>query len=135
MTFRIHALPPDAFAPLFALSDAELAERNALRRIVTTQPGAPCRVSLADAAPGETVILLNYTHLPAASPYQSRHAIYVREGAAQAHPEPGAVPEVLLSGHHERVRAWRQAKAEEITRERRPDLWDRLAQDRGPSRH
>lgn len=96
MTFRIHALPPDAFAPLFALSDAELAERNALRRIVTTQPGAPCRVSLADAAPGETVILLNYTHLPAASPYQSRHAIYVREGAAQAHPEPGAVPEVLL---------------------------------------
>ena len=45
------------------------------------------------------------------------------------------VPEVLLSGHHERVRAWRQAKAEEITRERRPDLWDRFAQDRDPSRH
>ena len=33
------------------------------------------------------------------------------------------VPEVLLSGHHENVRAWRRAKAEEITRERRPDLW------------
>ena len=45
------------------------------------------------------------------------------------------VPEVLLSGHHERVRAWRQARAEEITRERRPDLWDRFAQDRDPSRH
>ena len=45
------------------------------------------------------------------------------------------VPEVLLSGHHEKVRAWRQAKAEEITRERRPDLWDRFAQDRDPSRH
>mgnify|MGYP001433030339 CR=1 FL=1 len=45
------------------------------------------------------------------------------------------VPEVLLSGHHEKVRAWRQAKAEEITRERRPDLWDRFAQDRDPPRH
>lgn len=35
------------------------------------------------------------------------------------------VPEVLLSGHHGRVRAWRQEQAERITRERRPDLWDR----------
>lgn len=33
------------------------------------------------------------------------------------------VPEVLLSGDHEKVRAWRRARAEEITRERRPDLW------------
>jgi tRNA (guanine37-N1)-methyltransferase len=33
------------------------------------------------------------------------------------------VPEVLVSGDHERVRAWRQAEAEKVTRERRPDLW------------
>ncbi len=33
------------------------------------------------------------------------------------------VPEVLTSGHHERVRAWRLDQAEETTRERRPDLW------------
>lgn len=33
------------------------------------------------------------------------------------------VPEVLLSGHHEKIRAWRQAQAEELTRQRRPDLW------------
>lgn len=33
------------------------------------------------------------------------------------------VPEVLLSGHHEKIRAWRQAQAEEVTRKRRPDLW------------
>ena len=45
------------------------------------------------------------------------------------------VPEVLLSGNHAKVRAWRQAKAEEITRERRPDLWDRFAHDRDLSRH
>ena len=36
-----------------------------------------------------------------------------------------AVPEVLLSGHHEKVRAWRRAASERITRERRPDLWER----------
>jgi len=36
-----------------------------------------------------------------------------------------AVPDVLLSGHHERIRAWRRAEAERITRERRPDLWAR----------
>jgi tRNA (guanine37-N1)-methyltransferase len=37
--------------------------------------------------------------------------------------EGRAVPEVLVSGHHERVRAWRRAEAERTTRERRPDLW------------
>jgi tRNA (guanine37-N1)-methyltransferase len=40
------------------------------------------------------------------------------------------VPEVLLSGHHEKVRAWRLAEAERITRERRPDLWDRYVAGR-----
>lgn len=34
------------------------------------------------------------------------------------------VPEVLMSGHHEKIRRWRQEKAEETTRLRRPDLWD-----------
>jgi tRNA (guanine37-N1)-methyltransferase len=33
------------------------------------------------------------------------------------------VPEVLLSGHHQRVKEWRQAAAEELTKQRRPDLW------------
>jgi tRNA (guanine37-N1)-methyltransferase len=36
-----------------------------------------------------------------------------------------AVPEVLVSGDHQRVHAWRQAEAERLTRERRPDLWRR----------
>jgi len=36
------------------------------------------------------------------------------------------VPEVLLSGDHERIAAWRAAEAERLTRERRPDLWDKL---------
>lgn len=33
------------------------------------------------------------------------------------------VPDVLMSGHHEKIRAWRKLKAEETTRLRRPDLW------------
>ena len=37
-------------------------------------------------------------------------------------------PEILLSGHHEKIRAWRLAQAERITRERRPDLWDRYVE-------
>jgi tRNA (guanine37-N1)-methyltransferase len=35
------------------------------------------------------------------------------------------VPEVLISGHHEKVRTWRRRQAEAVTRERRPDLWQR----------
>lgn len=33
------------------------------------------------------------------------------------------VPEVLLSGHHENIDKWRLAQAEEVTRQRRPDLY------------
>jgi tRNA (guanine37-N1)-methyltransferase len=43
------------------------------------------------------------------------------------------VPEVLLSGHHERIQAWRLAEAERTTRERRPDLWSRYTADRAHS--
>ena len=39
--------------------------------------------------------------------------------------EGRAVPEVLLSGHHDRIRQWRQEQRERVTRERRPDLWER----------
>jgi tRNA (guanine37-N1)-methyltransferase len=35
------------------------------------------------------------------------------------------VPEVLVSGHHEKVKAWRREEAERLTRERRPDMWSR----------
>jgi tRNA (guanine37-N1)-methyltransferase len=44
-----------------------------------------------------------------------------------------AVPEVLLSGHHANIAAWRRARAEELTRARRPDLWDRLTCTRAPA--
>src|SRR5262249_10327783 len=38
--------------------------------------------------------------------------------------EGQSIPDVLLSGDHAKVAAWRRAEAERITRERRPDLWE-----------
>lgn len=38
------------------------------------------------------------------------------------------VPPVLLGGHHRNIRQWRLEQAEEITRQRRPDLWERYRQ-------
>ena len=37
--------------------------------------------------------------------------------------EGAAIPEVLTSGDHAKIAAWRRAQAERLTRERRPDLW------------
>ncbi|NNF23893.1 MAG: tRNA (guanosine(37)-N1)-methyltransferase TrmD [Rhodobacteraceae bacterium] len=33
------------------------------------------------------------------------------------------IPDILLSGHHAKIADWRQAEAERLTKERRPDLW------------
>jgi tRNA (guanine37-N1)-methyltransferase len=38
-----------------------------------------------------------------------------------------AVPEVLLSGNHRAIAAWRRAEAEKTTQQRRPDMWARYA--------
>lgn len=96
MSFRILPLPRADFAPLFGLGAAELARHGVIRVTASGHPGWPCRVSLDDAQPGETLLLLHHTHIAdPASPYRSGYAIYVREGAEEAHPEPGAVPPVL----------------------------------------
>ncbi|MEZ5779890.1 MAG: DUF1203 domain-containing protein [Paracoccaceae bacterium] len=97
MDFQIHALPAERFQHLFDLDDQELAKIGAMRRTVTDYPGTPCRVSLADARPGETVLLLNYEHLPELSPFRASHAIYVRKDAPMARPAKGEVPDVLAS--------------------------------------
>ena len=80
MSFRITGLPAEAFAPLFALGDEELAARTAVRRVVDEPHSVPCRVSLEDAAPGETVVLTHFEHHAVDSPFRASHAIYVREG-------------------------------------------------------
>jgi len=38
------------------------------------------------------------------------------------------IPEVLISGDHAKIAAWRRAEAERLTRERRPDLWNAFLQ-------
>ena len=47
------------------------------------------------------------------------HPQYTRPADWRGHP----IPEVLLSGNHARIAAWRRAQSEAITQERRPDLW------------
>jgi tRNA (guanine37-N1)-methyltransferase len=44
-----------------------------------------------------------------------------------------AVPEVLVSGNHERIRVWRRGEAEAATRTRRPDLWQRYVAAKRPT--
>lgn len=95
MSSQLHALAPDPFESLFAMSANELAGHRVVRMTVDSKPGYPCRVSLADADIGETVILVNFEHLSAATPYRSAHAIIVRENAKQAFPGTGVVPEIF----------------------------------------
>lgn len=95
MTFRIHALPHEAFAPLFDLDDVALRRARARRVTVDSDPGYPCRVSLEDARVGETVILVNHTSMPAETPFRATFGIFVRKGAATAHPEPDEVPDAI----------------------------------------
>lgn len=83
MSFRISGLPAEPFAELFALSDEALAERRAIRMVADSDRGFPCRISLTDARRGDTVILLNYEHQAANTPYYSNYAIFVREGEQQ----------------------------------------------------
>jgi hypothetical protein len=92
MHFRIQGLPAEDFAPLFALSDDELAQHGAVRRIADGP--RPCRISLTDAKPGDELILVNYEHHAVASPYRMRFAIYVRQGEA-TFDAVDAVPEQL----------------------------------------
>ena len=95
MSFRISGLAGGEFAGLCGLSDVELAARNACRVVADRHPGFPCRVSLVDAQPGESVLLVNYEHLPVTSPYRSRYAIYVRENASEAQLRVNEIPQVL----------------------------------------
>jgi hypothetical protein len=90
--FRIVGLDPAPFDALFALPDEALRARGALRRRADADFGFPCRVSLADALPGEELLLLPWRHHDVASPYQAAGPIYVRRGARPAALAPGEVP-------------------------------------------
>lgn len=94
MTYRIAGLDPVPFRPLFGLSDAALAKR-AIVRMTADGPGFPCRISLTDRAPGETMLLLNHVSHDVANPYRATHAIFVAEGAEQAAEFIDSVPSVF----------------------------------------
>ena len=82
MHFRIRGLPAEQFAPLFSLSDEELAATGAVRRIADDRnPGYPCRVSLTNSNPGDELILVNYEH----------HAVRIR-------PTGCALPSTVRAG-------------------------------------
>jgi hypothetical protein len=78
-------------------SQLENSAGPTLRTIATHKPGFPCRVSLADAEPGEEVILTHFEHHSADTPFRASHAVYFRPNAAQAHPQPNEVPDLLRS--------------------------------------
>ena len=91
-SFRLIALPSEQFAALFKLSESELEAMGARRMTVDEKPGYPCRVSLADAEIGETVLLLPFTHHDVSSPYRASGPIFVREGVPTASPRADEIP-------------------------------------------
>ena len=95
MAFRITGLSPEPFRRLFGLPDDELARQGVKRYVADKTPGFPCRVEMRDAAPGDAVLLLNHVCQPADTPYRASHAIFVREGAADAYDQVDEVPAVM----------------------------------------
>jgi hypothetical protein len=83
MSFIVSGLDPQPFANLFSLDDEALARKNAQRVVVDAEVGFPCRVTLDDAPVGSTMLLLNYEHQPAPTPYRASHAIFVSESSAR----------------------------------------------------
>ncbi len=96
----------------FILSGGEPAAIALIDACVRLLPGV---VGCKDALVEESFErgLLEYPHYTRPQSWQDRE-----------------VPEVLLSGHHKKIRDWRLAKAEEITRKRRPDLWARYVREK-----
>ncbi len=100
----------------FVLSGGEPAAIALIDACVRLLPGVVgCAETLAEESFAEG--LLEYPHYTRPQLWQGR-----------------AVPEVLVSGDHQKVRAWRRNEAERLTRERRPDLWRRHVAKQEPAR-
>ena len=120
MSFRVLGLSPDQFRPLFAMSDARLHQLGA-RRTIADDPRMPCRVSMEHAELGEELLLLNFEHQPANTPYRATHVIYVRKVADRAFDAVDTIPEVLAS----RLLAIRAFDAQHATTSRGRDIHER----------
>jgi hypothetical protein len=95
MSFRIAGLDPAPFHRFYGLSDEELQRFGVRRLIADEKPGFPDRVELRDVDEGEALLLLNYLHQPADTPYKASHAIFVREWAETRYRAVDEIPEVL----------------------------------------
>jgi hypothetical protein len=95
MNYRLRGLEPALFEPLFVLDDAELAARGMRWMQADAPVGFPCRISLADAPVGETVLLLPFTHQDSKSPYRASGPIFVRRGRQSAAEITGELPPYL----------------------------------------
>jgi Protein of unknown function (DUF1203) len=95
MSFRISGLSPEPFRHLYGLSDEALAAHGARRYVADESPGFPDRIELRDAKVDERLLLVNYEHHAANSPYRSRYAIFVLEGAEETYDRVGEIPDVL----------------------------------------
>jgi hypothetical protein len=91
-SFVLQALDAALFADLFERDDVALGARGIVRRIVESDHGTPCRISLQDARCGEEVLLLPYVHHDRHSPYRASGPIFVRRGVATARLAVDEVP-------------------------------------------
>ena len=96
-SFQLVGLESDQFDRLFCLTDDELKLHGAVRCTALESPGYPCRISLEDAKTGDELLLLPYTHQPAASPYRASGQIFVRKGSTRSSVAPGEVPGYVSS--------------------------------------
>ena len=93
MDYVVRGLPLEHFQPLFGLSDEALRERGVVRQVATAKPGYPCRITLQDAEPGESLLLLAWEHQDADTPYRSGGPIFVRESARATFEARNGIPE------------------------------------------
>lgn len=96
ISYKLSGLDPAPFRHLFGLADAELRTNCAVRYTADQPDAFPDRVELRDVDPGERVLLVNYVHQPAPTPYRAGHAIFVREGAEAAKTFVDELPRSLL---------------------------------------
>ena len=110
MDYLISGLPPEPFLPLFGLPDDALRAHGATRVVADAKPGYPCRITLEDAEPGETLLLLHWPHLDVDTPYRAGGPVFVREAATSAAVFRNRVPEQqrtrLLSVRAYDARGW-----------------------------
>jgi len=94
----------------FVMTGGEIAAQAMIDATVRLLPGV---LGNADSAVEESF-----------SSGMLEHPQYTKPAAWQGH----AIPDVLLSGNHAKIAKWRREMSEQLTKERRPDLWEKLRQ-------